>query len=135
FDASSVDTAAGQLRLWMALGDRERQADAARQQALAKASSLERQHNGLENQVGKTRMPSPGDDAEADTAAVVARLRGLSDQTKTMRELDSRIQDAQQLAGVYQSWNAELESRRHGALHLLLRSLAMVFAILLVVVF
>jgi hypothetical protein len=135
-DPGSIDTLGGEMRLWLALRDRERQASAARQQAQSKASSLERQHDGLEKLVGKNQPPAVSSDAgeEADIAALVARLHGLSDQTKTLRELDSRIQDTQQIAGVYQRWSAELEGRQKGALHLLLRSLALVFVILLAAV-
>jgi small-conductance mechanosensitive channel len=126
------DTFSGELRAWLALGDRTRQAEAARQQAAGKAATLERQHDGLE----KSRRPVDADatDEEEDTAAVVERLRKLSDQTKTMRELDTRMQDSQQLAGVYQKWEAELETRRKSAAHDLLRSSALIFAVLLAAV-
>jgi small-conductance mechanosensitive channel len=134
-DSGSVDTLGAQFRTWIALGNRLRNATAAHQQASAKAATLERQHDGLERQVGTARPPSDaGEDAE-DTEAVVARLRRLSDQTKTMRELDARIQDTQQLAAIYQRWSAEIETRRRGAVHLLLRSFAFVCTILLAAVF
>jgi small-conductance mechanosensitive channel len=128
---SVVDTGtlSNRLRQWLALGDRQREAGAARQEALVRVATLYRQHNLLES------ARKPGDQeaagAEEDTMAIVERLRRLSDQTKTMRELDARIQDAQQLAGVYLKWAAELESRRRGVAHLLLRSCALVFGVLL----
>ncbi len=134
-DSGSVVTLGGQARLWFTLGDRGRQSEAARQQASTKAAALERQHDGLENQVGKTRAPSSDADDEENTTAMVARLRGLADQTKTMRELDARIQDAQRLASIYQRWSAEIERRRRGAAHLILRSFALVFGVLLAAVF
>jgi hypothetical protein len=101
-DPGALDTLGGQLRLWIALGNRLAETNAARQQASTKAASLERQHDGLENQVGTARPSSDPDDDTEETAVVVARLRRLSDQTKTMRELDARIQDSQQLAAIYQ---------------------------------
>jgi len=131
---ASLETLGGQLRLWIALGDRLADAAAARQQASANAAALERQHDGLENQVGAARQASDTDEDAEETAVVVARLRRLSDQTRTMRELDARIQDAQQLAAIYQRWSAEIETRRRGAAHLLLRSLAFAFAVLLAAV-
>src|SRR5438270_107531 len=74
-DPAALETLAGELRLWTALGNRVAETAAARQQASAKAASLERQHNGLENQVGNARPAADaGDDAE-ETAIVVARLR------------------------------------------------------------
>ena len=55
---------------------------------------------------------------------MVARLRSLSDQRKTLTELDRRIQDSQQLAETYKSWGAVVDARQRGVLHLLLGSLA-----------
>jgi len=119
----------------LSLGSKKRELLAAAQQAAAKASSLEREHNGLESKTSTTQPggDSGGDDTE-DTAAMVARLRKLSDQKKTMMELDKRIQDCQQLADVYKRWSALVEIRERGALHLLLRSLIAIFAILLAAV-
>jgi small-conductance mechanosensitive channel len=62
---------------------------------------------------------------------MVARLRRLSDQRKTLTELDKRIQDSQQLAEVYQRWNGLADTRRRAVLHLVLQSLAAVLAIVL----
>jgi small-conductance mechanosensitive channel len=77
-------------------------------------------------------VDSAGDDQpEADTASMVARLRNLSDQRKTLTELDRRVQDVQQIGDTYKSWMALIDSRRLGVLHLLLKSLSLVFGILL----
>jgi small-conductance mechanosensitive channel len=64
----------------------------------------------------------------------VSRLHHLSDQRKELADLDKRIQDSQQLANVYARWGTEVAARRTQVLHLLLRSLAAVFAILLAMV-
>jgi small-conductance mechanosensitive channel len=74
------------------------------------------------------------DTEEEDPADMLARLRHLSDQRKTLAELDKRIQDSQQLADVYKRWNAVVETRQRGVLHLLLGSLAAVLGILLAVI-
>jgi small-conductance mechanosensitive channel len=65
---------------------------------------------------------------------MVARLRRLSDQRKTLTEIDKRIQDSQQLTDVYKRWSAILESRQRAVMHLMLRSLALILAILLTVI-
>jgi small-conductance mechanosensitive channel/peptidoglycan hydrolase CwlO-like protein len=140
-------TLSEQIRLRLSLEDREGQLQAARQQAAGKASTLERQHDALEKLISKPRSDAGAGSAaptseassvdtgdEEDTAAVVARLHGLSDQRKTLTELDKRIQDSQQLSDVYKRWSALLETRRRSALHLLLGSLAAVLAILLLVI-
>jgi small-conductance mechanosensitive channel len=136
---SGTDTLAGQIAAWLELADRQSRVEAAGQQAARRAAALEREHNSLESIVEKKPASVAADssdetDAEEDSAAMVARLRGLSDQRKTLTELDRRIQDAQQLADTYKSWSAILETRQRGMVHLLLRSLALVFGVLLVAV-
>jgi small-conductance mechanosensitive channel len=84
------------------------------------------QHNQLEKQ---THPREP--DAEAET---VESLGLLSDQRKTLAELDKRIQDCQDLAGVYRSWISLSQTRRQAVLHLILTSLAKIVAILLAAV-
>ena len=137
-------TLAAQVGAWLELGSRQSRVDAARQQAARYAATLEREHNNLEALV--ERKPAPAapaadaaddaeeSDVEEDPAAMVARLRSLSDQRKTLTELDRRIQDDQQLAETYKSWSGILESRQRGVLHLLLGSIAMVVGIVLSVV-
>ena len=111
---------------------------AARQKAVSKVSALEWEHNVLEAMVDQKPAPSAeasdGSDPRQDNASTLARLRGLSDQRKTLMELDRRIQDCQQIAETYQSWIGLLDARRAGVLHLLLGSLGLVLGILLCVV-
>jgi len=145
--AGRAATMSAQIGAWLSLGDRQRQIEAARDQAGNNAAKLEREHNALEelasNKPVKDAAAAPAaasnaDDADAteeeDPAAMLARLRHLSDQRKTLAELDKRIQDSQQLADVYKRWNAVVETRQRGVLHLLLGSLAAVLGILLAVI-
>jgi small-conductance mechanosensitive channel len=140
-----LGTIAQQFGAWRTLGDRESQVEAARQQALARAAGLSREHNSLEALIAQKPLPAAGDappqddssaddDTEEDPAEMVARLRNLSDQRKTLTELDRRIQDCTQLADTYQTWNGLLDTRRGGVARILLRSLALVFGLLLVAV-
>jgi small-conductance mechanosensitive channel len=123
-------TLAQQIALWSSLRDRERQIQAAVQQASQKSTRLKRVHDTLEKLV----THAPGDaDVEA-SPAMLARLRQLSDQRKTLAELDKRIQDARELAAVYSRWIAVVEARRVQALHLVLWSLSLVLAILMVTI-
>ena len=139
----STATLREQVSAWWALGDRRAQLQAARQKAASKVSALEWEHNVLEAMVDQKPAPSAGHPAmratmavipEEDNASLLARLRSLSDQRKTLTELDRRIQDCQQIAETYKSWIGLLDARRLGVLHLLLGSLALVFGILLCVV-
>ena len=129
-------TLSEEIRLWLSLMERERQSEAARQQAIRKSTNLTTVHDSLAKGLNGSGASSPapsGDDAE-DTAAVVAQLRQLSDQRKTLAELSRRAQDTQQLAGVYQRWDTLLNGRRRDVLHLMLSSLAAIFGILFAVV-
>ena len=146
--AARAVTLKEQIQAWFLLGDRQRQLDTARQQAESKAATLVREHDALEKLASNKPSPAIGAAPEAaaadstsadtgeeeDTATMVARLRHLSDQQKTLTVLDKRIQDVRQLADVYKRWGVVVETRRRGAVHLLLRSLAAVLAVLLVVV-
>ena len=113
-----------QVRAWLALRDDDRQLqDAARQAALESQSLLDK-HNKL---AGQTAGP-------ADASATAARLRQLAAQQKTLTGLDQRVDDTKQLAAVYQGWSVLLAARQRGVLHLILRSLAAILAIVLVAV-
>ena len=141
---AALSTLAEQVQAWLSLGSRETQVEVARQQAENKASTLGREHEALEKLLSNkpvTDAPAAAEDSsdedtadEEDTAGMVARLRHLSDQRKTLTELDKRIQDCQQLEDIYKRWGAAVGTRRGGVLHLLLRSLAVVFTVLLAVV-
>jgi small-conductance mechanosensitive channel/uncharacterized coiled-coil protein SlyX len=115
-----------QIRTWSALGSVDRQVLAAQQEAAAQWSALTGQHSQLEKQI-----TSPQTDGAANSSDKIASLHRLSDQRKTLAELDQRIQDCQQLTGVYQAWSRLLASRRGAVLHLLLGSSAEILAILL----
>jgi small-conductance mechanosensitive channel len=148
--AAPTATLSQQTQAWFLLRDRQRQLEAARQQAENKAATLVREHDALEKLAGNKRAPAAvggaettasdasstdsDEDQEEDTATMLGRLQHLSDQKKTLTELDKRIQDSRQLADVYKRWSASAEARRRGVMHLLLRSLAAVLAILLAVV-
>ena len=143
--AARTVTLSEQVQAWLSLRDRQRQLDTARQQAEFKAATLDREHDALEKLAGNKPAPatgaepasdssSTGSDEEEDTATMVARLQHLSDQKKTLAELDKRVEDSRQLADVYKRWGVVVETRQRGAVHLLLRSLAAVLAILLAVV-
>jgi small-conductance mechanosensitive channel len=138
-----------QVQLWLALWERGQQLEAARLQAANNAASLSREHDTLAKLIKKQPIadaaaatPAPASDASSDdaaepqedTATMVARFRHVSDQRKTLATLDQRIQDSQHLEDVYKRWaTLVVETRRRGALHLLLQSLSVVFGILLAV--
>jgi hypothetical protein len=121
-----------QVRWWIALGARRQQVAGAAQEASRKATSLSQTHKALEGSMPPAPSLTADDDADQDDpATVVARLRHLSDQRKTLIDLDKRTLLCQQLAGVYQNWEGVVASRRRGALHALLGSLGAILVIVL----
>jgi small-conductance mechanosensitive channel len=120
-----------QVQQWSALRGKHAALLAAQEQASSRAASLERAHNQLESQADAS---APAAQAPNDTSAALARMRRLSGQKKTLSELDRRIQVCQQLAAAYQNWSALVDLRQLAMLHLLLRSLAAIFAIVLALV-
>jgi len=92
-----------QLQLWVSLGSRQDQVDAARRDADRKAVTLTQAHQGLEGHLAPApQVSSDGGDDEEDIGTIVARLRTLSDQRKTLAGLDKRTETCRQLSGVYQ---------------------------------
>jgi small-conductance mechanosensitive channel len=122
--AGDTGTLIGQVRAWIALGSLDRQLLAAEAEAAGQATVLANQHNELEKQ-------NLGAQAAGSAAERIASLNRLADEKKTLAELDQRIQDCQQLAGVYRAWSGLVETRRRTVLHLLLASLAEILAIIL----
>jgi len=122
-----------QIQEWFSLGAREDRVQAARQDADRKASTLSEEHNALEGKLGSASATPSGDDSgdDDDTATVVAQLRRLSDQRKTLADLDKRSQLCRQVSGVYQKWLTLVADRRRGVLHALIGSFSVILAIML----
>jgi small-conductance mechanosensitive channel len=128
-----VGTLSQQAHAWLAMGSYERRLTAARQQASSEMASLERAHGVLAGKVSSRGSAQDAADAD-ETAAMVAQLQHLSDQRKTLLDLDRRAQDCQQLADVYRQWEGIVAGRRRAVLHLLLSSMSVMFGILLAAV-
>ena len=138
--AGATATLSDQIRTWFTLNGRVDQIAAAQQQAASRAAALTREHASLEALLAMKPVPAPpsddeADDGEEDPAAMLERLRSLSDQRKTLTELDRRIQDCRQLAQTYRDWSVSIQSRARGVGRLLLHSLALAFGVLLLAVF
>ena len=114
---------------WLSLRDRQRQLEANRKQAADHASVLRKEHDALDELAAQKSAPATAD--QDDTVAGVTRLARLSNQRRSLVDLDKRIQDSDQLADVYSRWSAAVAVRRSSVLHLLLNSMGVVLAILL----
>src|SRR5207253_3144360 len=80
------------------------------------------------------KKPAPVEDDEESAEDLLPRLRALSDQRRTLIELDGRVQDSQQLAAAYGKWAGLIGDQARGVLHLALRSMAWIFGVLLAAV-
>ncbi|MGO4879615.1 MAG: mechanosensitive ion channel domain-containing protein [Bryobacteraceae bacterium] len=120
-----------QIQEWSSLSAKLDQIETAKQDTDRKAASLAQAHNALEGKVAAAPAASDDEDDGDDPATAVAQLRHLSDQRKTMIDLDKRTQLCQQLSGVYQKWLPLVADRRRGVLHALAGSMGAILAILL----
>src|SRR5215831_5083231 len=89
--AGSTNRLAEQTRTWLVLRDRATQVADGRRQAALRAGALIREHKSLDALVAQKPAPAPASDpdeeTEEDAGAMLARLRQLSDQRKTLTEL------------------------------------------------
>ena len=126
----------GQIGWWFGLNARAHDVDAGRAQAVSRANQLVREHDALDGLTRKQKAPTAAtgatqdDDAE-DTAAMIARLNRLSDQRRTLIELDKRGQDLKQLADVYQRWLGVIAARKREVLNQMLRATAWLLVVIL----
>jgi len=131
--ARNPSTLKDQLMLWLALGDRNTNLNAAREQASAKSKKLLGEHDALENLLENPGGAPSGPELQ-ETAAKVSWLHGLSDSRKTLKELDGRIEDTRHLADVYGRWISVVEARRRDVLHQMLRLFSWILVVALGVV-
>jgi len=127
---SPTGTLAEQIRAWLSLGSLNGLLLSAERQAEDQAAALGKQHDQLEEQVGPFESSAIAQGTGATTDKI-AGLHWLSDERKTLAELDGRVQDCKQLAGVYRAWSTIVETRRRAVAHLLLTSIAEILTILL----
>ncbi len=127
----------GQIAWWLGLNARTLDVEAARSQVAAADNQLIREHATLEALTRKQTLPAPGDPSAADdvnvedTPAMIARLNRLSDQRKTLTELDKRGQDLKLLSDVYRRWLGVISARQRDILRQMLRSIALVLLVVL----
>jgi small-conductance mechanosensitive channel len=127
--AARYGTLAGRLKAWNRQQSRLQLIQQAAQQALADAQRFTDRHNALESKANANAQS-----AAANAQDRTARLAGIKDRSAERQLLsiyDDRIQTEQRLAAVYQKWAAQVQLQHRILLHLMLQSLAWIFAILI----
>ncbi|HVO79822.1 MAG TPA: mechanosensitive ion channel domain-containing protein [Terriglobales bacterium] len=120
--------------VWRAQRDKAVLLQQARDEALQKREQLQEKHDSAEQpataqpSAGQSQEPPPGADS---SQAVVASLRRLSERQKELADLDKRMQDHQDLADVYGSWLAVVQSRQQAATHGFIWSVLLILLVVL----
>jgi len=125
--AAQNHTLAARIGAW----SRQRQREGLIEQALAEAQSdarsLTAEHNALEAKANAAMAAGGATDREAQ----LAYLKDRSTERQILSIDDDRVQTEQQLASVYGKWLAQVKLQHQIVLHLILRSLGVILAILL----
>jgi small-conductance mechanosensitive channel len=147
-----------QFAAWRVLRSRAIPLQQARDEARQIIAALVENHAALEKQVKSAKVnqrdnppaigqsdsaPSnsqsnsgPSQDQQVSvpaTTTAVKSLHRLSDDQKTLADLDKRIQDAQELANSYTGWIAVIHSQQRAALHSMIQSALLIILIVLMV--
>jgi small-conductance mechanosensitive channel len=122
-----------QLQLWRAKQDAESAAASfsAKHAALEKQVSAQKQQLSQSPPVAQKQAP----DSREESAALAQTTRRRAGDQKTLTNLDKRIADEAQLAGVYGHWISVVAARQRAVLHSGMIGIAVILAILLVGVF
>ena len=123
-------TLAGAIAAWTSQRSRYELIEQARQQAHADAAGLTLQHNALEAQANASSASAANTSSRPDPARL-ANLQLRREQRQLLSIYDDRIQTEQQLEGVYIKWGAQVMLQHRIAMHMALRSLAMIACILI----
>ncbi len=114
---------------WNALRMQRSQLHRAKQDADHLAAALGGSHQALEAQV---RQDHPqGALSREPTNAAMSALRRLSVEEKNLADLDKRLQDARQLATIYQRWDSLVLTRQRASRREVIQSVLLIVATVL----
>lgn len=125
--AKQNHTLALRIQAWFNQRQRKGLIDQALQDAQNEVIRLTAEHQTLEGKANAAALPGSG----AERAAQVAYLKNRSAERQILSIDDDRIQTEQQLANVYTKWSAQVRLQHQIVLNLILRSFALIIAILL----
>ena len=141
-----ADDLLGQFLAWRSLRAKSPQLQQAREQATQAAEKLREAHDALEKQLSaeKSSKETLTQDAAAQISSgagkkgptpaastAISSLHRLSAEQKDLADLDKRIQDQDELATAYASWEDLVTVRQRAAVHGMIRSGLLIALILL----
>jgi len=128
--AEQYRTLAQQLATWQSLRSRKQLVAQAEQLARADAAALTGDQASLKTETAGIGAKGVGE----SSSERIDRLRRISAQQNIQSILNDRLGAQQQLVALYGRWGEQVEIQRKIAVHLILRSLAMIAAICVVVI-
>jgi small-conductance mechanosensitive channel len=143
-----ASTLGGQLKAWIGLYRKQRELQQARQQSLAAAADLKKQHNELSARVqaeapqkkslrqqasDQLQSGASAGDAQQATTAALTSLKQLALDQKTLASFDKRMENSNELAETYGSWMGLAASYQRASLHEILASVLWIVLVVLVV--
>jgi small-conductance mechanosensitive channel len=120
-------TLATQIASWFSQMERYRLLQQAQQQTQNDIDALTAGHNALEAKVNASAT-APAQDV-TDHTTKISSIKSRSAERQIMGIYDDRIQTEQQLAAVYGKWSAQVLLQHRILMHMILRSLALIFLI------
>jgi len=134
---------------WQALRSKQKQLEQAKTQSLARADSLQQNHDSLQQKVNaeapskqalaqqaRAQLTSAAaqDQPAVNTAtSTLASLRRFADDQKDLADLGKQIQDSRELADVYTNWLGVVAVQERAAIHGMLRGFLWIVLIVLLV--
>jgi len=145
-----ANTLVAQFRAWCALRGKRTQVVHARQEALDKIQSLSNRHDTFKQRVqqeqpereavkqqatGFARGSSAGHgtSSKQTARATLSSLKRLAEDQQYLADLGRRIQDEQELAGLYANWTALVRTYERAAVHGMITSAMWILLVLLAV--
>jgi small-conductance mechanosensitive channel len=120
-------TLATQIASWFSQMERYRLLQQAQQQTQNDIDALTAGHNALEAKVNASAT-APVQDV-TDRTTKISSIKSRSAERQILGIYDDRIQTEQQLAAVYGKWSAQVLLQHRILMHMILRSLALIFLI------
>jgi small-conductance mechanosensitive channel len=127
-------TLAGQISQWWAQRTRRQLIAQAEQLAHADVAALTDDYNRLKPEADAAAAKASAAGAGETSAARVKDLQNLTEQQNILSILTDRLGAQQQLVTLYQRWGNQVALQRKMLLHLMLRSLSFIAAIVLLTI-